>query len=232
MEKIRVMIVEDQELTRLGFRTMIEKNEDLDVIAEAEDGKSAIDIAREMKPDVVVMDIGLPLMNGIDAGKVILEECPKSKMLMLTSHKESKLVFAALSSGAKGYCLKDVSLKRLIVAIRAVANGDVWIDPEIAAVLFASLNQEANSGLPTNNVSNSAGSYTINKSVSSPLSEREMEVLQLLVQGYKNSDIADLLCITIDTVKSHMSHIMNKLAVSDRTQAALEAVKRGIVQLH
>lgn len=228
-KKIRVLIVEDQELTRLGFRTMIEKNEDMVVVGEAEDGKTAISRAIESEPDVVVMDIGLPVMNGIDAGKSILEKCPASRLLMLTSHREPKLVFAALSSGALGYCLKDVSIDRLIISIRAVANGDVWMDPEIAGVVFNSL-----STVDVREDKNVGSSNPINKEqvAKAALSDREMEVLQLLVQGYKNSEISEALCITIDTVKSHMSHIMNKLSASDRTQAALEAVKRGIVSLH
>lgn len=227
--KINVLIVEDQELTRLGFRTMIEKNEDMVVVGEAEDGQTAIAMATELKPDVVVMDIGLPVMNGIDAGKSILEKCPDSRLLMLTSHREPKLVFAALSSGAKGYCLKDVSIERLIISIRAVANGDVWMDPEIAGVVFNSL-----SSIDLNNGKIADSSNTIDREqiAKAALSEREMEVLQLLVQGYRNSEISEALCITIDTVKSHMSHIMNKLSASDRTQAALEAVKRGLVSLH
>lgn len=228
MKKIRILIVEDQELTRFGFRAMIEKNEEMIVVAEAENGKSAIAKAVELKPDVVVMDIGLPVMNGIDAASSIMAKCPDIRVLMLTSHKEAKLVFAALSCGAKGYCLKDVSFDRLAVSIKAVANGDVWLDPEIAGVVFNSL-----SG---NTAISSSGHLepkaTLAKGDRASLSDREMEVLELLVQGYRNSEISDSLCITIDTVKSHMSHIMNKLSASDRTQAALEAVKRGIVSLH
>ncbi len=235
-EKISVMIVEDQELTRMGFKAMIDDNPDMKVVAEASDGESAVEIAVNLRPDVVVMDIGLPFIDGIEAGRRIRLHYPELKLLMLTSHKESALVFAAMASGARGYCLKDVSLKRLCLAVRAVAGGDVWLDPEIAGVLFASLGDEeqksvAESQLETANNSPQNNRRKQSIGPSDELSERELEVLQLLVQGLKNNEIAEELCVTIDTVKSHMSRIMDKLSASDRTQAALMALRRGIVSL-
>lgn len=227
--RIRLLIVEDQELTRLGFKTMIERNEDMVVVAEAGDGRTAIEFSARFNPDVIVMDISLPLVNGIEAGKEILSRQPEAKLLMLTSHREEKHVFAALSSGAKGYCLKDVSIDRLAISIRAVANGDTWLDPEIASVVFSTLKHSQQGSIKVGDKSVSGDS--ISPLVDS-LSSREMQVLELLIQGYKNQEIAEQLHITVDTVKSHMSSIMNKLSASDRTQAALEAVRRGIVQLH
>lgn len=228
---ISVIIVEDQELTRMGFKSMIEYDPGIKVVAEADNGKDAIRLTTELRPDLVVMDIGLPAMDGIEAGRRIRDVWPDLKLLMLTSHTERHLIFAAFSSGARGYCLKDISRDRLLAAIRAVAGGDVWIDPEIAGIVFSMIQLEAKD----KDAPKAAGPKTSKRNSPGPsddLSERELEVLQLLVQGYKNSEIAAELCVTIDTVKSHMSRIMDKLAVSDRTQAALLALRKGIVSLH
>ncbi|MDX1989767.1 MAG: response regulator transcription factor [Candidatus Obscuribacter sp.] len=234
--KIRVLIAEDQELTSIGLKTILSKQADLDILGIASDGQQAVEMALQVKPDVIVMDIGMPVMNGIDATMKIKELLPETRFLMLTSHRESSQVFAAISAGAQGYCLKEVSIKRLDIALRAVSNGDTWLDPEIARTIFDQLTISDNSRLVSSaqrNKPEAEAGYASTKRAApnTTLSERELEVLQLLVDGMKNTDIADKLCITLDTVKSHMSKIMDKLSVSDRTQAALKAVREGIVTL-
>jgi DNA-binding NarL/FixJ family response regulator len=231
---VSVIIVEDQELTRMGFIAMMNNDPSIKVIGEADNGKDAIALTLEMRPDVVVMDIGLPVMDGIEASRRIRECCPQAKFLMLTSHTEKNLVAAALSSGARGYCLKDINKNRLLAAVKAIAGGDVWLDPEIASIVFSLMQLDESKAQPQTEArvrierDSSASSAIVR---ADELSERELEVLQLLVQGLRNSEIAEELCVTVDTVKSHMSRIMDKLAVSDRTQAALAALRKGIVSL-
>jgi len=230
---VSVIIVEDQELTRMGFKAMIDNDPSIKVIGEADNGKDAIALTLDMRPDVVVMDIGLPGMDGIEAGTRIRESYPEAKLLMLTSHTERHLVAAALSSGARGYCLKDINKNRLLAAVKAIAGGDVWLDPEIAGIVFSLMqrdeSEEERQKEVKNRIVRENRATSPNRAVE--LSERELEVLELLVQGLRNSEIAEELCVTVDTVKSHMSRIMDKLAVSDRTQAALTALRKGIVSL-
>lgn len=228
-QQIRLIIVEDQELTRMGFKAMIEGDQEIEVIGEAENGAEAIASALDKRPDVIVMDIGLPGMDGIEAGRKILEAYPEIKLLMLTSHSEENIVLAAFSSGARGYCLKNVNRTRLLAAIKAIAGGDVWLDPEIASIVFASMRY--NKTLPTLKTEKRNKIEKTSIGPTNELSDRELEVLQLLVQGLRNSEIAEELCVTVDTVKSHMCKIMDKLSVSDRTQAALTALRQGIVTL-
>lgn len=207
--KIKIMLVEDHQITRIGLRCSLEVIEDFEIIAEAEDGKLAVAKAQELHPDVILMDIGLPGLSGIEAVKAI-------KILMLTSHERSEDVYAALSVDCDGYCLKDIDTVQLSAAIRAVHSGGVWLDPGIAKhVVKGHLKvgpaKEKDS-------SNDAG-----------LSERELEVLSLVVEGMSNQEIADRLFVSAETVKTHMRHLMEKLAVSDRTQAAVKALREGLV---
>lgn len=234
--KIKVLIAEDQELTSMGLKSLLSKQPDIEVIGIASDGEKAVTMTLDAKPDVVIMDIGLPVLNGIDATAKIREKAPQTKFLILTSHREANQVFAAMSAGAQGYCLKEVSIKRLEIALRAVSNGDCWLDPDIAKTVFTNLNAnqgaqlEENEPVTTLAQAKAPGNRTRTTSAHD-LSEREMEVLKLLVAGQKNTEIAETLCISLDTVKSHMSKIMDKLAVADRTQAALKALREGLVSL-
>ena len=214
--KIEIMLVEDHQITRIGLRCSLEVIEDFEIIAEAEDGKLAVAKAQELHPDVILMDIGLPGLSGIEAVKAIKGAGKAIKILMLTSHEKSEDVYAALSVDCDGYCLKDIDTVQLSAAIRAVHNGGVWLDPGIAKhVVKGHLKvgpaKEKDS-------SNDAG-----------LSERELEVLSLVVEGMSNQEIADRLFVSAETVKTHMRHLMEKLAVSDRTQAAVKALREGLV---
>lgn len=205
--KIRIMLVEDHQITRIGLRCSLEVIEDFKIIAEAEDGKTAVAKAQELNPDVILMDIGLPGLSGIEAVKAI-------KILMLTSHERSEDVYAALSVDCDGYCLKDIDTVQLTAAIRAVHNGGVWLDPGIAKHVVKGHLKVG----PAKESNNDAG-----------LSERELEVLTLVVEGLSNQEIADRLFVSAETVKTHMRHLMEKLAVSDRTQAAVKALREGLV---
>ena len=212
--KIRIMLVEDHQITRIGLRCSLEVIEDFKIIAEAEDGKTAVAKAQELNPDVILMDIGLPGLSGIEAVKAIKGESKAIKILMLTSHERSEDVYAALSVDCDGYCLKDIDTVQLTAAIRAVHNGGVWLDPGIAKHVVKGHLKVG----PAKESNNDAG-----------LSERELEVLTLVVEGLSNQEIADRLFVSAETVKTHMRHLMEKLAVSDRTQAAVKALREGLV---
>lgn len=199
---------------------VIERFQDMTIVGEAENGQFAVAQAKSLKPSVVVMDVGLPGMDGIEATKRIKELVPESSVLILTSHDHNDDVFAALAAGADGYCLKDASAESLASAIRAVGQHASWLDPAIAKqVLKASATRHAKP----------AASTTQQRDKFS-LSVRETEVLELLVEGLSNQRMAERLVISSETVKTHMRHIMEKLAVSDRTQAAVKALKEGLLK--
>ncbi|MCC7531529.1 MAG: response regulator transcription factor, partial [Candidatus Melainabacteria bacterium] len=183
----------------------------------------AVDSILSLKPDVVLMDIGLPTMDGIEATKKVKELAPDCKVIMLTSHDSDRDVFAALAAGADGYCLKEVSGTQLAMAIRCVADGAAWLDPGVASRVLKAC---AVGG----NVPQSAVSMTKQPTAAQQsLSQRELDVLKLVVDGLSNQEIADKLVVSVETVKTHMRHIMEKMAVSDRTQAAVKAMREGLV---
>ncbi len=221
---IDIFIAEDYEITRVGLRLTLAHVADFNVVGEAEDGLTAVDMVVKLKPHVVLMDIGLPGLDGIDATHRIKEESPDTRIIILTSHDSDRDVFAALGAGADGYCLKEVSSVHLASAIRAVADGVAWLDPAVAKrVLQASV---TNAPKPVSiNDAKSAKPPATN----SPLSQRELDVLLLVVEGNSNQEIADKLILSVETVKTHMRHIMEKLCVSDRTQAAVKAMREGLV---
>ncbi len=221
---IDIFIAEDYEITRVGLRLTLAHVPDFNVVGEAEDGLTAVDMVVKLKPHVVLMDIGLPGLDGIDATHRIKEESPDTRIIILTSHDSDRDVFAALGAGADGYCLKEVSSVHLASAIRAVADGVAWLDPAVAKrVLQASV---TNAPKPVSiNDAKSAKPPATN----SPLSQRELDVLLLVVEGNSNQEIADKLILSVETVKTHMRHIMEKLCVSDRTQAAVKAMREGLV---
>ena len=190
------------------------------MVGEAEDGKDAVKQVAELKPHVVLMDIGMPFMDGIDATGRIKEAVPATRIIMLTLRDNERDIFAALGAGADGYCLKEVSGTQLAMAIRAVADGVAWLDPGVASrVLRACATVSPTSDDP---------SVKIVPAIST-LSQRELDVLRLVVEGLSNQEIADKLILSVETVKTHMRHIMEKLAVSDRTQAAVKAMREGLV---
>jgi DNA-binding NarL/FixJ family response regulator len=220
-QTINILIAEDHEITRVGLKLTLNHIAGFNVLGEAEDGKEAVAKVKELKPNVVLMDIGLPMLDGIAATCQIKEQVPGTRVIMLTSHDNDRDIFAALAAGADGYCLKEVSGTQLVMAIRAVADGVAWLDPGIASrVLRACV---------TASPPASGDEAAAKTPVASPLSQRELDVLRLVVEGLSNQEIADRLILSVETVKTHMRHIMEKLAVSDRTQAAVKAMREGLV---
>ncbi len=215
MNLIRALLVEDHEIARLGLRTLLEGIADISVIGEAADGKAAVSMVLELRPALVLMDIGLPLMDGIEATREI-KSAVQAKVIIFTSHENDEDIFAALSAGADAYCLKTVSGKQLANAISSVMDNALWIDPGIARRVAQAL---ARGSREKTEVTRSENCFR--------LSTRESEVLDLLVEGMSNQQMAQKLYLSTETVKTHMRHIMEKLQVSDRTQAAVKAVKLG-----
>lgn len=217
---IDIFIAEDHEITRVGLKLTLENISGFRVVGEAEDGKDAVKQVAELKPHVVLMDIGMPFMDGIDATTRIKESVPATRIIMLTLRDNERDIFAALGAGADGYCLKEVSGNQLAMAIRAVADGVAWLDPGVASRVLRACATVS----PT-----SDDAAVKSMPAVSTLSQRELDVLRLVVDGLSNQEIADKLILSVETVKTHMRHIMEKLAVSDRTQAAVKAMREGLV---
>ena len=231
--EIRVVLVEDHLLTRIGLRTVLERTSDIKVIGEAENGEIAVQIVKELRPDVVLMDVGMPIVDGIEAARQICSENPAQRIIMLTSHDSEKDIFAALSAGAGGYCLKDVAPDRLYTAVRSIHAGDVWLDSAIAHKVLGHYAEQKNIYIKKpaeKSVGDSSKDTTSDlPMLPDPLSNRELEVLKLLVEGRSNQQIANQLVISLATAKTHVRNILNKLSVDDRTQAAVQAMRRGLV---
>ena len=217
---IKVAIIEDFKLTRVGLRCALNENKDLKVVAEAEDAIEGLKLIEREKPDVILMDLGLPGMNGIEATIKVRELHPEMKIIALTSHDRQEEVIAALSSGASAYCLKDIDPSKLADVVRDVAEGACWIDPLVSQMALSSFPKVENIGfLPGK--SQSEGRV--------PLTEREYEVLKHLVSGKSNTEIAKELIVSVHTAKAHVCSILQKMCVNDRVQAAVKAVKEGLV---
>ena len=219
-DKIKLLMVEDHKLLRVGLKAIFDEYPDLNVIGEAEDGKTAVKLAGELHPDVVLMDIGLPVMDGIEATRLIKEAYPEIKVVILTSHNDENEVMQALAAGASAYTMKDIKTEYLIMVIKSVKEGAIWLDPAIAQLVM-SKNPALLQGKPQ-----SRANF---KAEHANLTEREYEVLKLVVDGKSNSEIANELSISEHTAKAHVCNIMQKLVVDDRTQAAVKAIKEGLV---
>jgi DNA-binding NarL/FixJ family response regulator len=236
--KIRVILVEDHALTRMRLATVLGQGPGIELVDHADNGQTAIELVEKHRPDVVLMDVGLPVMDGIEAASTIRKLFPEVKIVMLTAHDNDGDVFAALAAGAGGYCLKNMEPERLYRAIISVNDGDLWLDSGIASKvvkLYSPLSAKDNTRaseiavpavLDGEGKTGESGSL---QELPDPLSPREMEVLNLLVNGLSNQQIADNLIISLATTKSHVRSILNKLAVDDRTQAAVHAMRRGLV---
>jgi two-component system, NarL family, response regulator LiaR len=205
---IRVLIVDDHSVVREGLRMFLVRDPDLEVVGEAADGADALEQARQTRPDVVIMDLLMPVMDGIAATRVIRRELPETEVLALTSVLESASVVEAIRAGAIGYLLKDTKASELRKAIKAAAAGQVQLSPQASAYLLGAIR------IPE---------------MPEPLTPREMDVLRLLTQGQSNKEIARALHLVEETVKSHVRHILAKLGVQSRTQAVLAAFRLGIV---
>jgi two-component system, NarL family, response regulator LiaR len=213
-KKIKVLIVDDHQVVRQGLRTFLELQEDVVVVGEAGDGLAAVEMVRQLEPDVVLMDLVMPRLDGIEATRQVKSLDADVKVIALTSFTEDEKVFPAIQAGASSYLLKDVSPDNLVEAIRAACRGEARLHPDITRKLMEQVASPA--------------SHTRQNQVED-LTERELEVVRLVAQGRSNHEIASELVISEKTVKTHISNILSKLHLVDRTQLAIYAIKRGLV---
>ena len=214
--KINILIVEDHELTRFGLKTAFEGVDFVGNLFEADSAEKAIDIFNKNQIDAVIMDLGLPSMNGIEATKILRNSNRDVKIIILTSHNDEKEVLSSLRAGANAYCSKEINPQRLIQVVQSVADGAAWFDPSIAHIVL-----KATTNSPILDSANEGKKYD--------LTARESQILKLMTEGYSNMEIAQILVISINTTKAHVANILQKLEVDDRLQAALKALKYKIV---
>ena len=219
-KEVSVVIVEDYKLTRIGLRSSLNEFEGVRVIGEVEDAEKGLKMIQELQPDVVLMDLGLPGMNGIEATQQVKAANENVKIIILTSHDRDEEVLAALGSGANAYCLKDIDPSTLVNIIRSVKDGAAWLDPAVAKVALNLFPKPESTKLLFNAEATDARAQ---------LTERELEVLRLLVQGKSNTEIAKDLIVSVHTAKAHVCSILQKLCVDDRVQAAVKAIKENII---
>ena len=213
---VRVLICDDQDIVRQGLEVILNKASNIEVVGTAEDGAEALELIPQIQPDIVLMDLKMPGMNGIVATQRICDQFPDVKVLVLTTYDADEWVFDAIRSGASGYLLKDTPREELIRAIEGTASGKTHIDPDIAGKLLA--HAARTSAAPTTKIVEE-------------LSEREVEVLKLLARGLTNADIAQRLFLSEGTIRNYVSAILAKLDVTDRTQAAILALRYGLVDV-
>lgn len=214
--KKNLLIVEDHELTRFGLKTTFEDVDYVDVIYEASSGEDAVEVFKNNTIDLVIMDLGLPKMNGIETTHAIHSINPDAKIIILTSHNDEKEVLNSLKAGANAYCSKEINLQRLVQVVQSVSEGAAWFDPSIAHVVL-----QATSSTKTDDKDANYKDYD--------LTTREAQILKLMTEGYSNMEIAQHLVISVNTTKAHVANILQKLEVDDRLQAALKALKYKIV---
>jgi len=212
-EKISVVIADDHEMVRAGVKSYLEVQEDITVVGEAENGEQVVELAAEMVPQVVLLDLKMPGMDGIEAARRIKKVSPRTQIIVLTSYHEDQHIFPALKAGAVSYLLKDVKAADLAKAIRGAAKGEAVLHPRVAERVI----REFRSDSP-----NTRNLFT-------DLSERELEILSQIARGHTNSMIAEELFISVGTVKGHVSNILGKLQLADRTQAAVYAWEQGLI---
>ncbi|MCU0549231.1 MAG: response regulator transcription factor [Leptolyngbya sp. Prado105] len=240
MNDIRITLIEDHDLTRVGMKTALQQRPGFQVVGEAANGTDGLKMLLTLKPDVAIVDIGLPDIDGIELtrrfrqAQANMEDQPDTKVLILTLQDQEDRVLAAFAAGADSYCMKDVSLDQLVDALRVTNDGNSWIDPAIARVVLRQTQSKTPPAPPeeeeVQQVSITAAEPEYNQIIEAyPLTERELEVLQLIVDGCSNAVIAEKLYITVGTVKTHVRNILNKLCADDRTQAAVRALRAGLV---
>jgi len=228
MEPIRVLLVDDQHIVRQGLATILKYSAGIDVVGEASDGQEAIALARDLEPDVVLMDLKMPRMGGIPATRQICQEMPRTHVIILTTYDSDNLVFEGIKAGAKGYLLKDTSSETLVDAIQGVVQGESQIDPAVARKVLAEFRRLADE--PSSALASQAARDAVPGEIE-PLTPREEEVLHLLVEGLSNKEIGAQLHLTEGTVKNYVSAIIAKLQANDRTHAVVTALRRGLVDL-
>jgi DNA-binding NarL/FixJ family response regulator len=217
----RLLVADDHALVREGLRTMLSGEEGIEVVAEAHDGRQALDMCRKLEPDLVLMDVRMPVMDGLEATKRIKAEMPQTSVMMVTMHENPDYLFEAVKAGAAGYVLKGDDPDRVLGSVRAVLEGDTPLDQGLAMELLRRLGEEASAHIAAEGAAEAA--------LPNPLTPREIDVLRLLASGRTNRRIAEELHLSLSTVKRHLEHIIKKLEVSDRTQAAVKALEMGLL---
>ena len=239
MSKIRVALIEDHDLTRVGIRTALQQRSEIEFVGEAANATEGLSLLETSRPDIGIVDIGLPDMDGIEltrrfkAAQAVAEEGTQTKILVLTLQDNEEAVMAAFAAGADSYCMKNISFDNLLEALQVTNDGNAWIDPAIARIVLkqtktAEAGGDAAAAMKTVTINAAEPEYS-QLIEAYPLTERELEVLQLIVEGCSNAAIAEKLYITVGTVKTHVRNILNKLCADDRTQAAVRALRSGLV---
>ena len=216
MRKIRVLLADDHTILRDGIRALLEDQQDIEVIGEAEDGQTAVKMAAQLDPDIVIMDIAMPLLNGLEATRHIRRDSPQVKVLILTMHDNEEYIRQVLAAGAFGYVLKDAAARDLLGAIRAVYNGESVLSPAITRLVIEDYLRWGD--IQPMDASNE-------------LTSREREVLQLIAEGYTNKEIAEILCLSIKTIQSHRMNLMSKLDLHDRGELIKYAIQKKIIEI-
>ena len=216
MNKIRVLLADDHTILRDGIRALLDDQTDIEVIGEAGDGQATVKMTAQLQPDVVVMDIAMPLLNGLEATRQIQRDFPQVKVLILTMHENEEYIRQVLAAGALGYVLKDAAARDLIGAIRAVYQGEAVLSPAITRLVIEDYLRWGDIRPPDS---------------SNGLTSREREVLQLIAEGYTNKEIAEILCISIKTVQSHRTNLMSKLDLHDRGELIKYAIQKKIIDI-
>jgi DNA-binding NarL/FixJ family response regulator len=235
MSDIRVVLVEDHDLTRVGLRTALNAKEGITIVGEAANATSGLEVLKTMQPDVAIVDIGLPDVDGIELVrrfKGSVGTADQTRIIILTMHDTEDAVLAAFGAGADSYCMKDIGIDELATVIQETHAGNSWIDPAIASVVLQQVRQPAMAGSDAHVKTVAIDSVDPEYEAileNAPLTERELEILELIVHGCSNAEIAERLYITVGTVKTHVRNVLNKLCANDRTQAAVRALRSGLV---
>ena len=217
MGKIQVLICDDHTILREGIRLLLNAESDIEVIGEAVDGRDAVEKTRALKPDVILMDIAMPLLNGLDATRQIVSDHPDARVLVLTMYESDEYIEQMLEAGAVGYVLKKVASSELAFAIRSVQRDGSFLYPSITKRILEDYLRRAQSGQ--------------DKQTLDGLTDREREILQLVAEGHTNKDVAEMLSLSIRTVQNHRAHLMEKLGIHDRSELVKYAIKKGIIEL-
>jgi two-component system response regulator NreC len=216
MNKIRVLLADDHTILRDGIRALLDDQADIEVIGEAQDGQATVKMTAQLQPDVVVMDIAMPLLNGLEATRQIQRDFPQVKVLILTMHENEEYIRQVLAAGALGYVLKDAAARDLLGAIRAVYQGEAVLSPAITRLVIEDYLRWGDIRPPDS---------------TNGLTSREREVLQLIAEGYTNKEIAEILCLSIKTVQSHRTNLMSKLDLHDRGELIKYAIQKKIIDI-
>jgi DNA-binding NarL/FixJ family response regulator len=236
MSEIKVIVIEDHNLTRMGLRAALQTESEIKIIGEAANAADGLQLLKTMKADVATIDIGLPDMDGIELTRKYRQYQQESQdfttnLLILTMQNSEETVLAAFGAGADSYCMKDIESDRLINAVKITSTGNSWIDPAIADIVLQQVRQDDINSTSSKRVMIKGLEPELEKTIESfPLTQREKEVLELIVAGCDNAEIAKRLYLTVGTVKTHVRGILSKLCVADRTQAAVRALRGGLVR--